>query len=291
MTLLTSGTSPGQLSEAYGGAGAEPERDTLLGCGSDGAAVAYAWNHPQHADTTLRRVLMIGGVHPGWRRRGLGTTLLGWQLAAAQRWDAETRRPEHGPLRYLTRIDEKLADYRALYEAYGLASTRWFARMAQRFDGAPPAVAAVPGIEIVPLSHDLVEPARLASNEAFLDHWGSQPVGRERWLEELEASHTRPDWCLAALDPVAGEVVGCVINAAYETEWPLYGYRLGWTDRLAVRRQWRKRGVASALLRRSMELFHALGMEGAGIGVDSDNPNGRRTGSTPRWATSRTAAS
>ena len=41
-----------------------------------------------------------------------------------------------------------------------------------------------------------------------------------------------------------------------------------------TRRPWRKRGLASALIGRSLELLRERGMTSAVLGVDADNPTG-----------------
>lgn len=48
----------------------------------------------------------------------------------------------------------------------------------------------------------------------------------------------------------------------------------GWTDPVWVRRPWRKRGVARALLVRAFEQLRALGMTEATLTVDSQNLSG-----------------
>jgi ribosomal protein S18 acetylase RimI-like enzyme len=63
-----------------------------------------------------------------------------------------------------------------------------------------------------------------------------------------------------------------VTNAAYEQDWEAQGFSEGWTDRLGVRPCWRGRGVASALLLRSMQSFYEAGLDAAGIGIDSERP-------------------
>ncbi len=212
------------LTEDLTAGGADPVRDTRLVRDGHGAVVGYGWNHPQHSDTTLRRVLLTGGVHPDRRRTGLGHALFSWQ-----------------PLRFST---------------------------------APPAPRPVTGVELVLLDPEHYEAARLTNNAAFDDHWGSQPIGVEQWREQLTSAICRPEWSLVAVEVGTGAVVGYAINIAYEAEWGPQGFTEGQTERLGVLRDWRHRGVASALLGRSMQLFHAAGLQAAGLGVDSDNPTG-----------------
>jgi ribosomal protein S18 acetylase RimI-like enzyme len=48
----------------------------------------------------------------------------------------------------------------------------------------------------------------------------------------------------------------------------------GWIQALGVRRAWRKRGVATALLCQSMRAFKAAGLDYATLGVDTQNLTG-----------------
>jgi ribosomal protein S18 acetylase RimI-like enzyme len=75
--------------------------------------------------------------------------------------------------------------------------------------------------------------------------------------------------------------------ASFDPEYRLRsGYDEGFTDLLGVRRAWRGRGLASALLAEAMRRFKAGGMAHAGLGVDTENPTGAlglytRMGYTP----------
>ena len=53
-----------------------------------------------------------------------------------------------------------------------------------------------------------------------------------------------------------------------------HGRSEGWIEELAVRRPWRKRGVATALLCASMHAFKAEGLQHAMLGVDTQNLSG-----------------
>lgn len=252
----------------------DPEADSTLGRDVGGTLVAYGWNHPLLSDVDPRRVHLTGGVHPGWRRQGIGHALLDWQLQRARRWHAETHRAGLGPLRVICAVDTKLDHTRQLYEGAGLEPVRWFADMTLRFDGAPPDFPAPPGIRLVPLSRKLFEAVRQAHNEAFADHWGSQPIDATRWAEQLARSASRVSWSWVALEEETSEVVGYATNSAYEQDWASQGFSEGWTERLGVRPGWRGRGVAKALLGASMRSFAEAGLDAAGLGVDTDSPTG-----------------
>jgi ribosomal protein S18 acetylase RimI-like enzyme len=50
--------------------------------------------------------------------------------------------------------------------------------------------------------------------------------------------------------------------------------RRGWLDSVFTRRAWRRRGLARALIVRSLHLLRERGLDVAALGVDADNPSG-----------------
>jgi ribosomal protein S18 acetylase RimI-like enzyme len=70
------------------------------------------------------------------------------------------------------------------------------------------------------------------------------------------------------------QVAGLVINTIYERENEMEGVKVGWLDSVATRRAWRRRGLAGALIARSLAVLRDRGMDVAGLGVDAENPTG-----------------
>lgn len=276
-----------ELGESFGATSADAAHRSMVGRDAKGTAVAYGWSQPTESDIDPRRVYLTGGVHPGWRSRGVGRALFDWQLRNARAWYRSTHTPELGPLRLITYLDDKLTAQRHLYERAGLEAVRWYADMVLHFgadgigvggvgaggDGVPVHDAPA-GIRIVPFSHKHSDSVRRAHNEAFADHWGSLPVDPERWDEQLHRTAARPQWSWVAFDAATSEVAGYALSSVYEQDWAAQGFSDGWTDRIGVRRRWRGRGVAKALLTASMRSFADAGLSAAGLGVDSDSPSG-----------------
>jgi mycothiol synthase len=65
-----------------------------------------------------------------------------------------------------------------------------------------------------------------------------------------------------------------VLNFVDEDENRKMGRKRGYTEDICVRRPWRKRGLASALIAASIHMFHEMGYEETALGVDVDNPSG-----------------
>ncbi|HCR71100.1 MAG TPA: GNAT family N-acetyltransferase, partial [Anaerolineae bacterium] len=112
------------------------------------------------------------------------------------------------------------------------------------------------------------EHARLvweADNEAFRDHWGSHDLKYEEWHQrKLERPEYDPTLWLIAWD---GDQIAGFSQNRYLNE-------IGWVGTLGVRRPWRKKGLALALLTHSFAEFYNRGIKTVGLGVDAANPTG-----------------
>ncbi len=250
-------------------------RDTALGFDEDGVARAFGFVQIRPGDTTQLRAFCWGAVHPQWRGRAIGRSLLAWQLGRARALVA-ARRAELGPQvpgAALLHMEEHLHDAARLAERAGLHRARWMSIMRRDLSRPIPEAVAPQGLRLVPFSAELDEPLRLAHNEAFTEHWGFQPHDRQTW-QTWSTGHRnfRPDWSFALLD--GEEIAAYALSAGYEQDWEAQGYTEGWTSKLGVRAPWRRRGLAKVLLAASLEAFRRDGMQYGGLDVDSENPTG-----------------
>lgn len=262
---------PEDLAEALtDGSWKDPARDSILGLDDDGVARAFGHVEMPPGDVDTLRAFCWGGVDPAWRARGIGRAVLAWQEEVARaRIDAA---PTRARGRVLVHVDDTVDAARRLVEHAGFRRLRVYLEMSRRLDGAVPAVPLDGGLRLVPYEPALSEQVRLAHNEAFADHWGSEPRTREDWAKHsVGGRYFRPGWSFVVLD--GQEVAGYALSSAYEVDWEAQGYTSGWTDVLGVRRRWRRRGLASALLAATMGALHADGIDCADLGVDVENPS------------------
>jgi mycothiol synthase len=134
-----------------------------------------------------------------------------------------------------------------------------------------PAEPVIPdGIEIRPYRHPEDEQRVYeAMQEAFRDHWGFHPVTLENWRGfNVKTRNFEPDMWLVAWD--GDEVAGASLNYPERGGDPGHG----WVGTLGVRRNWRRRGLGEALLRRSFAALHARGLRKVRLSVDAENPTG-----------------
>ncbi|MFW6599610.1 GNAT family N-acetyltransferase [Propionibacteriaceae bacterium Y2011] len=253
-----------------------PAENALIGRDPGGQAVAYGWNYLSPGDVDVRRVYLTGGVHPGWRGRGVGRQLLEWQMSRARAHHRETWQPGFGSLRMVCFVDDHLVDRRNLYLANGFTPVRWSVDMSQQFAADLPEVQLPHDLEIVRFTPDMAEAVRQCHNRCFAEHEGAAEVGPDAWQERLGRDTFHADWSYVARVVATGEIVGYALNSGYEEDWEAQGFTEGWTDHLGVLPGWRGRGLATALLATSMTTFRRHGLEGAGLGVDFfDETRGR----------------
>jgi mycothiol synthase len=251
----------------------EPATDLVLVEADDGRLAGYArveWNDSNDGE---RWYEAVGIVDPASRRRGVGTALLGW---------SERRRvvmaAEHaaGPLATdrATALTTFLFDGdrggAVLLGNRGYAPFRRFASMRRPHLDDIPDVALPEGLEIRPIANERAALRRVfdADVEAFRDHFGWSEGSDEKFAEFLEDPNLRPDLWLVAWD--GDEIAGAVLNGIHTDPG---SDPQGWLDSIFTRRPWRQRGLARALIARSLALLRSQGLTAASLGVDLANPN------------------
>jgi ribosomal protein S18 acetylase RimI-like enzyme len=64
------------------------------------------------------------------------------------------------------------------------------------------------------------------------------------------------------------------MNFVWPEENEELGVARGWLEHISVRRPWRKRGLAGALIADSLQALKARGLTEGALGVDAENPSG-----------------
>ena len=250
---------------------APPATNTLALAASDGTLLASILVHQRLAGRTAHRVFLWGVTHPGHRGRGIGTALVRWGVARAE--EVLGSRPDGLPGIVEVFKDVRLTDAVALHEAAGFLPVRWYTEMRRDLREPFPSMPDLGSIEVRHYDPTLSEEVRLAHNEAFADHWGSEPIERAAWERDFVGDPSfRVDLSFVALD--GATVAGYTVNYVAEADWLVTGIREGWVGQIGVRRPWRGRGLATALLVGSMRAFATAGMDAAILGVDTENPTG-----------------
>ena len=101
-----------------------------------------------------------------------------------------------------------------------------------------------------------------AVEEAFQDHWGHTPQNFEEWTERTRRESFDPSLWFLAMD--GDEIAGAALCR-------LRPDNSAWVSTVAVRRPWRKRGLATALLQEAFGALYRREIHTAALGVDAES--------------------
>jgi GNAT superfamily N-acetyltransferase len=214
----------------------------------DGTPCAVGW-----ADRSEDTVFAVGVVRPGWKGRGIGSVLVGRSEARGAAYGARR-------MHQIAFAADPGAD--ALLVARGYRAIRRFYDMAIELD-APP---EVPDVPIESLREEEARAFYEALDEAFQDHWEHHSTPFEEWWERHSRNPNR-DLGLWFLIREGDEIVAVARNEANRNGG-------GYVGALGVRRPWRGRGYAKALLLHTFREFYDRGMTRVTLGVDAASPTG-----------------
>lgn len=222
------------------------------------------------AQSRITKIYVEGGVDPAWRRRGIGSAVLDWQLGRSRHVLAQ--RAPHTPARLVVHVEDDMPDSVHMLTERGFAPRRFYTELRRDLNRTMPDLRLGRPLDLIGWNSELDEQVRLAHNATFEEHWISEPHTTQSWAQGR--SFFVPEWSFIVLDRTTdrARVVGYLISAKYEQDWPSLGWREGYIDLIGVRSDWRGQGIASALVVQAMQAYAAAGMDYASLGVDTDKP-------------------
>jgi len=246
--------------------GDQLESNTLVAMAEDGtiAADAMILFPPGEGD---QLALTDGTVHAAYRGQGLGSYLLEWLERRARQEFADSITGTPQLLR--TSCTGGQADRIALFEQNGFQAMRYSYQM-QRSLAEPVQEKPLPaGLQWAQWAPELDLSLMHAFNAAFSEHWGLQTMNEEAWRDFFTGlPQFRGDLTYLAME--TDDIVGFCVNWVAGPE----NAQEGWIEAIGVIPAWRGRGVASALLIKSLQMFQAEGLKRAALDVDAQNPSG-----------------
>jgi ribosomal protein S18 acetylase RimI-like enzyme len=160
---------------------------------------------------------------------------------------------------------------RAAFESAGFREERYSFKMFRELNSALEQPAIPEGIEVRPFVSGVDERAVFdARKEVWQDMRGGVPLSFEQWRyymidtnDQFEADCWWVAWS-------GREVAGFCLCSPSTVEDP----QMAWVTSLGVRRAYRNRGLATALLLNAFGEFYRRGIKKVGLDVDSESPTG-----------------
>lgn len=242
----------------------------------DGRMVGYERGYWEIEESSGAYIYgIVGQLAPEWRRRGLGGAMLRW---LEDRMAEVARGHPAGAEKLLESfcLDGE-EGRRVLLEREGYEPVRYINEMIRPSLDELPDFSLPAGLEVRPVEPGQYRAIWDAWQESMRDHWGYSRPDEELYLRWLgNERYFQPEIWQVAWDRETGAVAGNVLGYIDREENEKFARLRGYTERIAVGRPWRRRGLARALIALSLAAQLGRGMTESALSVDSEN----RTGAT-----------
>ena len=214
--------------------------------------------------------LPFGMLLPEYWGRGIASLMLNYVEQECGK--IASQMPRQVEKRYRVWKKKKAVEVISFFQHKGYQIERYFNCMMRPVDLPLGNYPLPPGLEIRPVEPDHYRKIWDANWEAFQDHWGYTPPTEEMFQISITERFFQPQLWKVAWE--GDEVCGVVHNYYDAEENQLYHRKRGYTEEISVRRPWRGKGVAKALIAESIRLFREMGMDHTWLTVDTQNLSG-----------------
>ena len=236
------------------------QKDSLVAFTSTGELVSYATvSHRQHV-----HIMMSLKTRTDYHESGLADAMLEWAEARAREHIAQAAEGLRVTLR--NGCDVRDISRQRLLERHGYQVVRKFYDMKIELVEPLRQPAWPADIRVQNMQPGMERAVFEADNEAFRDHWGFVGDTFEEWSHHaFNPGRYDPTLWFLAMD--GEEIAGFALCAKEDED-------KGWVHVLGVRRPWRRRGIAQALLHEAFNAFYQRGIHNVLLGVDATNLTG-----------------
>jgi mycothiol synthase len=209
-----------------------------------------------------------GFLVPEWRRKGIGKTMLYWmeshlsELAYSHDTFIQTFQVN------VTQYQEGTA---IMLQRAGYQPIRYFYEMVRPTLDDIVEFSLPDGLEIRPVKPEHYQALWMSVDDTSKNEWGYVEPAENDYQEWLTSPHFQPHLWQVAWDIVNNQIVGHVLTFIDDEENNQLNRKRGYTEGVGVDRNWRRRGVAKALISRSLHSQKAAGMTESALVADSDS--------------------
>lgn len=236
--------------------------------------IGYFCVYPRAVSEENHKIHLEGSVHPKRRGGGIGTLLARAMMERAELAHAE-QHPDLPALYMLSGMTDNAAQA-DLLAGIGMQPERWsFVMRADLGSVAEP--APIPdGLEVRQYDASTAQLMHETHNIVFRDHPNFTPWTDVMWRQWVtESRNFRPELSFVVVDPAQPERLAAYVQTnEFDAYFQATGKREAYVGKVGTRREYRGRGVASALLQHCLKAYQAAGFDEASLHVDSENPTG-----------------
>jgi mycothiol synthase len=210
-----------------------------------------------------------GFLIPEWRRKKIGHALLLWMESHL----SECANSQHASTRCfqvnVTQFQEGTA---IMLQRAGYQPIRYFYEMVRPTLNDVVEFTLPDGLEIRPVTPEHYEAIwKSVVDETGKEEWGYTEPTENDYQEWLTSPHFQPHLWQVAWDIATNQIVGHVLTFIDEGENKQLYRKRGYTEGIGVDRKWQRRGIARAMISRSLQAQKAAGMTESALVADSES--------------------
>jgi GNAT superfamily N-acetyltransferase len=246
----------------------DPYKDILI-AEAAGKMIGYTRGWWQDESFTGRLYEHTGFLVPEFRRKGIGPMLLKWM--EQRLGDIAATHPLDVAKFFQVNVTQFQKGTAIMLERSGYQPIRYFDAMVRPTLDDIPDFPLPDGMEVRSVLPDNYPAIWKSVDETSLDEWGYKKPTEQDYQEWLTSPHFQPDLWQVAWEIATDQVVGHVLTFIDRDENEQYNRQRGYTEGIGVDRSWRRRGLARALISRSLRAQKAAGMTESALVADNDS--------------------
>jgi mycothiol synthase len=215
---------------------------------------------------------MLGFLVPAWRCKGIGGAMLHWMENHLR--DRAAEHPTDKDRFYQTEVSQHQEGKRLMLEKASYQPVRYFFEMLRPTLNEIHVAPLPEGVEVRPALPEHYQAIWESVDETSRDEWGYAPPTHEDYHAWLNGPQFQPDLWQIAWDTATGKVAGHILTFIDHAQNEALDRKRGYTEGIGVDPDWRRRGLARALIARSLKAQRAAGMTESALIVDSENASG-----------------
>lgn len=248
-----------------------PSKDIVI-AEIDGEIIGFSEMSWRQKRGNVRTYVFYPHLTPEWRGKGIREVMLHY---CEERLIRKSRGHSSDQTKYFEIYANSLDnDWKRILELEGYTPNWHVLALVRQDMKNVPDYALPTGIEVRPVLPEHYHIVWDAAAEALRDEnsFVEERNDEKAYRRQLASPTFTPRLWQIAWD--GNQVVGGVHNYIDEEENKAFNRVWGHTEKIFVRRPWRNKGIAKALISRSIKILKDEGMEAVTLDVDSDNPSG-----------------